>query len=1672
MSRLFISHSSANNAEAVAIRDWLASEGWNEIFLDLDPERGVAAGERWERALNKAASRCEAVLFLISRNWLDSRWCLKEFNLARKLNKRLFGALIEPIPVADLPPDLTGAWQVVDLASGQDHIIFRAILPRTQAEAHVTFSQEGLTRLRNGLAKAGLDPSFFAWPPERDPDRPPYRGLKPLEAEDAGIFFGRDAPIVEALDTLRGLREGAAPRLLVILGASGAGKSSFLRAGLLPRLARDDRNFLPLPVIRPERAAISGETGLLHAIETALAAHGLSQSRASLRAAIAGGAKPLRPLLQQLVDKIFAGTLANEPDTKRPVVVLAIDQAEELFAGEGAKEGRALLELIRDLAKDDRPGLLALFTIRSDSYDLLETAKSLEGLRQQTLPLLPMPRGAYQTVIEGPAARLKETNRRLTIEPRLIQRLLEDIERGGGSDALPLLAFTLEQLYLDYGGSGALKLADYEASGGIRGAIEAAVQRALMAADNDYRIPRDRDARLALLRRGLIPWLAGIDPETGSPRRRVARRADIPAEAAPLIDLLVEQRLLATDRTTLHAGDHEQTEITIEPAHEALLRQWGLLHGWLEEDFAALTTLEGVKRAARDWAANARRQDWLNHAGTRLEDAEKVAARKDLAGDLSADARDYLSQCRAQEEEERREQLARLEREREERERQLRDAQAIAAANRRTTRRTRIGLVVAMVLAVLASGAAYYAKTQRDRAQQALTLATDTSSDLIFKIAQEFRYVAGVPAPLVGQVLEIARRLQDQLIAVGGANPDLQYIRAAGLIQSTLTLRVLGDLDGALAAARQAQAISKTLLIAAPKNLQTQHAVAVSASNVGDILKDLGKTAEALDAYREASSTFKVLSDQHPEDHALRRDLALSYQRIGGLLADQDKFAEAHLAHQESLAIITALVDQDPSNDNWQRELFAIAGNIASLLQAEHKFDEAQVHRQKSITIIKKLLAKQDTNTQWQMDLSDAESQLGSAMLEQLRFDEALAAFRDSLKIRKGLVASDGRNAAWQQALWNSYNNVGDTLLQKGSGDEALDAYEQGLALLTARDERDNKYWLHDMARSQARVAMALASLQRFTDSLMAYDKALSILKGLTEKNANDDWQFQLSGLYVEVGDVLIKQGDVAKALAAFYDGRAIRQILVAKNKDNDSWQFALSEVHNRIGDAVNQQLKFDEAIAAYQEALTIRKALAERNRESKWLHGLAVSQLAIAAVLEQQRRLADAIAMVRQAVETLKALVAAEQITRWQAILASSYDVLGGLLVHDEFDEALIAFRNGLSVRKVLTEKEPDNVQFAQGLAHAQGRIGALLLRQGKFDEAFSELRSCIAALEELYAKDARNTDLLKDLSAAVATMGDLFGRRNNLDGAITFLNAYLSLRAELVSILIDQSKPGEALAIERDRNEMLRRTLATVGVKLEWQIALAGSFQVIGDLLLRQDALDDALAAYRDAQTIRTRLVDSSADDAQRRALAILYDDVGDVLLKQRKLDDALAAYNNGLAILRALVAKEGANNLWLRDLGISYDKIAQVHRDQSKLDAAFADYRESTSIRATLIARDGANSQWQSDLRFSANRLGGLAYQLVLAKQFSDALTAADLAISIEPTVLWLYANRAHGLMYSDRPAEARAIYYKYRGRKIAQTDKPWEAIILEDFAEMRKAGLTHPLMDEIEKQFTGG
>jgi hypothetical protein len=92
VARIFISHSSHDNEWAIRVRDWLAEYGWDDIFLDLDPVRGIAAGERWKAALQKAAHRCEVVLALISPQWLASQWCKAEADAARLMGKRVIVA--------------------------------------------------------------------------------------------------------------------------------------------------------------------------------------------------------------------------------------------------------------------------------------------------------------------------------------------------------------------------------------------------------------------------------------------------------------------------------------------------------------------------------------------------------------------------------------------------------------------------------------------------------------------------------------------------------------------------------------------------------------------------------------------------------------------------------------------------------------------------------------------------------------------------------------------------------------------------------------------------------------------------------------------------------------------------------------------------------------------------------------------------------------------------------------------------------------------------------------------------------------------------------------------------------------------------------------------------------------------------------------------------------------------------------------------------------------------------------------------------------------------------------------------------------------------------------------------------------------------------------------------
>lgn len=646
MARLFISHSSANNAQAIALRDWLFELGFkDDVFLDIDPQRGLVAGERWQQALKAAADRCEAVLFLVSPAWLASAWCRAEFLLAKSLQKRIFGLIVDPVPLAQVPVEMTAEWQICQLV-GEDPVrtFDVALGPRSE---RITFRQAGLDVLRRGLERAGLDARSFPWPPAGEPRRAPYRGLRALEPQDAAIFFGRDAAIVRGLDRVRGLLDGGVEKLLVVLGASGAGKSSFLRAGLWPRLLRDDASFLPLSVIRPETAVITGSAGLAVAVAETFERLGQSRKLGDIKEEIARGPESLLRLLDELGRLAGERLVGIEDGTANPAIIIAIDQAEELFNADGRSEAADFLSLLAGvLSLDGAPTsrrVIAIATIRSDRYELLQASAPLATVKQALFSLPPVPPAEYKSIIEGPARRVVEAGGKLEIEPALTEQLIADTE---GADALPLLAFSLEALYRDNGSAGRLALADYTRLGGVKGSIAAAVARALAEPGRQPAIAADTEAQYAALRAAFIPWLARIDPASGRPMRRVARLDEIPQGSRAIVERLVRERLLVTDRR----GEAD----VIEVAHESLLRQWPILASWLEADLENLKLLESVERSAGEWAANGRLSAWLDHRGQRLATAEQLMGREDFRRRVGSGGEDYLAACHAREDAERR----------------------------------------------------------------------------------------------------------------------------------------------------------------------------------------------------------------------------------------------------------------------------------------------------------------------------------------------------------------------------------------------------------------------------------------------------------------------------------------------------------------------------------------------------------------------------------------------------------------------------------------------------------------------------------------------------------------------------------------------------------------------------------------------------------------------------------------------------------------------------------------------------------------------------------------------------------------------------------------------------------------------------------------------------------
>ena len=667
MTAIFISHRSTDNAEAHDLKLWLAAQGHQQLFLDFDPADGIPAGVDWEQRLQKELRRCQALLIVLTPAWLESFWCRSELAIAREKGKATFIVRVKPCIDGPVIP----AIQEVDVTTGRE---------------------AALAKLARGLKEHGLDPAdSFDW----QPGRPIFPGLSAFDVDDAAIFFGRSEESWHVVERLRRMRHQAvgAPKLLLITGASGSGKSSLMRAGVLSRLGKEPGSWI---VARPFRIGADPSSILAEALARVFPLCSRPANPDALAARLAG-ADGAGQLLQ------VARELRRAHDQHSATLVLALDQAEEALAADQAEASAWLLDLLRTALARSGDELLVVATIRSDRLGAWQQHASVSAgaahdeLAFEMLPLSAMPMARIGEIVRGPASL-----EGLEVEDALIEAIHADT---GTPDALPLLAYTLRYLHERFGAGGRLRLGDYRSFGGLDGSVRSQADAAIPI----ERLPEDdRQA----LRDAFVPGLVRATAD-GSFSRSRARLDSLPPRAQPYLRELVDNaRLLLTDRDP-------QGHVTIEVAHEALLRVWPTLARWIAEDGQALRRLEALQRSAADWTGGGRGVDFLIHRDHRLADIEALVAEPRFGARLEDADREYLALCRTQ-------QNQRESDEAEARERELSAARRDAKTRRLWLRWYGGALIVLTLLLMLvgrslqvATKATNEATTQLDRANKA-----------------------------------------------------------------------------------------------------------------------------------------------------------------------------------------------------------------------------------------------------------------------------------------------------------------------------------------------------------------------------------------------------------------------------------------------------------------------------------------------------------------------------------------------------------------------------------------------------------------------------------------------------------------------------------------------------------------------------------------------------------------------------------------------------------------------------------------------------------------------------------------------------------------------------------------------------------------------------------------
>ena len=437
-------------------------------------------------------------------------------------------------------------------------------------------------------------------------NRNPYKGLKAFEETDARDFFGRDAIIRLMVSSLQKQLEQNQSSFIAVVGASGSGKSSVVRAGVIPYLR-------------------SG---------------GLNQSNQWFYITMTPGENPITTLAEKLNSislqgqDDFADILrTNAFDVARMIgdrvgqehIVLLIDQFEEVFTQvENEAERKKFIDLLVRLSQSDLR-ISIILTLRADFYDKPLAYRELgELIQSSTFTVLPMSADELEQVILEPASSVN-----CIVQPSLVSQLIADTIHQ--PNALPLLQFTITALF-ENREDRLLTLREYEAMGRLQGSVAQRAETVLVSLS----------AHEQEIAQRLFLQLVILSDTNQSVRRRIlwkdALQLAEPDEMEALINLFGKNRLLTFDR------DPISRQPTIEVAHEALIQAWTRLQIWIAENRSVLMTYNRLASSVNEWLVNDQDTSFLVR-DVQLLQYEEIAQNPVIK--LTDDEKQYLSASQA-----------------------------------------------------------------------------------------------------------------------------------------------------------------------------------------------------------------------------------------------------------------------------------------------------------------------------------------------------------------------------------------------------------------------------------------------------------------------------------------------------------------------------------------------------------------------------------------------------------------------------------------------------------------------------------------------------------------------------------------------------------------------------------------------------------------------------------------------------------------------------------------------------------------------------------------------------------------------------------------------------------------------------------------------------------------